>query len=176
MKSQATIKSREEKLTTNSLMSIGQTNEWKLYFDASQNLIHPGDAINISLNLNILMGQNFQDFWRYNGSFTTPPCTESVVWTIFKELIPIFDYEFDAFRHDLFFESFRGPQPLYYRNVYRSFSTETVSPIPDQQCCIGKPSSASSMYLYPAMLCALVTQFLLFLKIVNIDVLLFHGK
>ena len=29
------------------------------------------------------------DFWRYEGSLTTPPLLESVIWTVFKEPIQI---------------------------------------------------------------------------------------
>ena len=29
------------------------------------------------------------DFWRYEGSLTTPPLLESVIWTVFKKPIGI---------------------------------------------------------------------------------------
>ena len=29
------------------------------------------------------------DFWRYEGSLTTPPLLESVIWTVFKKPIQI---------------------------------------------------------------------------------------
>ena len=39
------------------------------------------------------------DFWRYEGSLTTPPLLESVIWTVFKKPIQIskdqVSYKFD---------------------------------------------------------------------------------
>ena len=32
---------------------------------------------------------NGDRFYRYSGSLTTPPCYESVVWTLFENTIPI---------------------------------------------------------------------------------------
>ena len=58
----------------------------------------------------------------------------------FDDLFYIFNYEFESFRDDLFFESYRDPQPLYDRKVCRSFLEEIISPIPDQRCCKGSKS------------------------------------
>ncbi len=30
-------------------------------------------------------------FYRYQGSLTTPPCTENVVWTVLKDKLPVTD-------------------------------------------------------------------------------------
>ena len=134
-----------EKSEKNALLSTtGEADEWKTFFDSSQNVTNQGDSMNISLNLNLLMGKNLKDFWRYEGSLTTPPCTENVIWTIFKEEISLFDYEFDMVRHGLYFESYRSPQPVFYRKVYRSFLQETLSSIPDQQCCTISNQSSST--------------------------------
>ena len=162
MKSQTANKTRAETLAEKSLPSMRQTNEWTRYFDAARKLTRLGDSVNISLNLNLLMGQTLKDFWRYNGSLTTPPCSESVVWNIFKDIILIFNYEFDTFRREIFFDSFREPQPLYYRKVYRSFATEITSDIPDERCCIINSSSASSLYLFRAITFTFLFQFMFF--------------
>ena len=33
--------------------------------------------------------ENLSDYWTYNGSLTTPPCTECVKWIVFKEPIEV---------------------------------------------------------------------------------------
>jgi carbonic anhydrase len=84
-----------------------KTDQWKTYFDLTQKLIHINDKINIYLNVSLLMSDDLHDFWRYNGSLTIPPCTKNVIWTIFRQSISIFNYEFDSFQDYLFFESYR---------------------------------------------------------------------
>uniref|UniRef100_A0A915JS19 Alpha-carbonic anhydrase domain-containing protein n=1 Tax=Romanomermis culicivorax TaxID=13658 RepID=A0A915JS19_ROMCU len=38
------------------------------------------------------------EYWTYEGSLTTPPYTECVVWTVFRAAIPISSRQLDAFR------------------------------------------------------------------------------
>jgi carbonic anhydrase len=118
--------------------------EWQKYFKVAQELKNTNDSMSINLILTSLMGKNLKDYWRYDGSLTTPPCSETVTWTVFKDPITILDFDFDSFRHDLFYESYRGPQPLYYRDVYRTFDEQIVSPIPDQNRCINVKSNDGS--------------------------------
>lgn len=77
--------------------------------------------------------QNLTSYYRYKGSLTTPPCTESVVWTVFETPIPLSGEQLRAFS-DLKFhdgkpmvDTFRPVLPLNGRQVYRSGGTAALA-------------------------------------------------
>ena len=109
--------------------------EWLRYFNVAQTLDFEDNSTILDLNFALLMGGSLQDFWRYQGSLTTPPCTENVLWTIFREPILFIESEFKSFRQNIYFEDYRRPQPLYTRIIYRNFLNDTFSSIPDYNCC-----------------------------------------
>ncbi|CAF0825120.1 unnamed protein product [Adineta steineri] len=110
--------------------------EWQRYFDITQTLKSENDSTVFNLNFRSLIGDNLADFWRYQGSLTTPPCSEGVIWTIFKQPIVFLETQFRTLRDNIYFEDYRGPQPLYNRTVYRNFHNETLSSIPDYNRCL----------------------------------------
>lgn len=110
--------------------------EWQQYFDKISILKSENDSTVVDLNIGLLMGEMLQDFWRYQGSLTTPPCTEGIIWTIFKEPIMFMEKQMKILRHNVNYEDYRGPQPLYNRIVQRSFLYETLSSIPDYNRCL----------------------------------------
>ncbi|CAF1585489.1 unnamed protein product [Rotaria sp. Silwood1] len=118
--------------------------EWQRFFDIAQTLKAEENTTMMNLSLALLMGENLRDFWRYEGSLTTPPCTEGVIWTIFKEPIMFVENEFKIFRQNIYFEDYRRPQPLYNRKMYRNFLNETLSSIPDYNCCSRKDPTKPS--------------------------------
>ncbi|XP_066984710.1 carbonic anhydrase 2-like [Macrobrachium rosenbergii] len=45
-----------------------------------------------------LLPQNYNEFYRYVGSTSFPPCEEGIIWTIFKNTISISSRQLDEFR------------------------------------------------------------------------------
>lgn len=67
-----------------------------------------------------------ETFYYYKGSLTTPPCTESVTWIIFPQLLTVSKAQLDAFQlldskenHHLG-NTYRKEQPLNGRKLYVS--------------------------------------------------------
>lgn len=52
------------------------------------------DDINVS---DFLKEQNFLEYYTYEGSFTTPPCTEGVKWVVLKDVQPISEAQLSVF-------------------------------------------------------------------------------
>merc|ERR1712126_423086 len=104
--------------------------------------IKSGDVVykddNVVLNetfpLNDLMPNNLDNYWRYLGSLTTPPCSEAVVWTVFQDTLNISQAQADYLMNNLYhgYEedhhndfiqgNFRPVQPLNGRTVEASFN------------------------------------------------------
>jgi hypothetical protein len=72
-------------------------------------------------------------YFRYDGSLTTPPCLENVIWTVFSQQQTISKSQLDKFRgcfqvgddgEDIpLVDNYRPPQALYNRKIYSSFLT-----------------------------------------------------
>jgi carbonic anhydrase len=60
-----------------------------------------------------------QQSFRYNGSLTTPPCTEGVKWIVLEQPIEMSKEQIDAFRQ-IFPDNHRPVQPLEKREVTKN--------------------------------------------------------
>ncbi|KAM3601338.1 uncharacterized protein V6R79_010901 [Siganus canaliculatus] len=83
-------------------------------------------STSISLAQLIPSESNMTSYYRYSGSLTTPECTESVIWTLFENPIPLSIEQLRAFSELEFHDkkpmvgTFRPVQPLNGRQVFRS--------------------------------------------------------
>ncbi|NWS82755.1 CAH6 anhydrase, partial [Toxostoma redivivum] len=84
-----------------------------------------------SLDVQAMLPENLSHFYRYQGSLTTPPCSESVIWTIFHSPVvlshtqiqllenTLLDWHNRTLRND-----YRHAQPLQGRVVEASFRAQ----------------------------------------------------
>lgn len=91
-------------------------------------------VLNQTWPLNDLMPTNLDNYWRYEGSLTTPPCSEAVIWTVFEDTLKISQSQADYLMNNLYhgYEddhdnhaiqgNFRPVQDLNGRTVFASFS------------------------------------------------------
>ncbi|XP_045151582.1 carbonic anhydrase 14 isoform X5 [Echinops telfairi] len=84
-------------------------------------------------NLRELLPPQMGQFFRYNGSLTTPPCYQSVLWTVFNQRVQISRDQLKKLQETLFStedpsellaQNHRAPQPLNQRKVLASFIQE----------------------------------------------------
>ncbi|EIJ79853.1 carbonic anhydrase alpha type [Bacillus methanolicus PB1] len=74
-------------------------------------------SIKESVDLQALLPQDKTSF-HYNGSLTTPPCTEEVKWVIFKQPIEMSKEQIQAFQQ-IFPDNHRPVRPLNEREIIR---------------------------------------------------------
>ncbi|MBF0423425.1 MAG: carbonic anhydrase family protein [Magnetococcales bacterium] len=60
-----------------------------------------------------------REYYRYNGSLTTPPCTEGVRWLVLKQAIPVSDQQIKRFTTLMRHPNNRPVQPVNARMVLR---------------------------------------------------------
>uniref|UniRef100_A0A3B4TU31 carbonic anhydrase n=1 Tax=Seriola dumerili TaxID=41447 RepID=A0A3B4TU31_SERDU len=94
-----------------------------------------------AFDIQSLLPKDLGRYYRYNGSLTTPPCYQSVIWTVFHERVQISKaqllkmetilYSSKADNPDrmLLQDNYRATQPLNHRVVFASFSAGEVTAI-----------------------------------------------
>lgn len=85
----------------------------------------------LPFNVRALLPPLLAQFFRYNGSLTTPPCYQSVLWTVFSRRAQISTGQLEKLQETLFstekepstllVQNYRLPQPLNQRTVLASF-------------------------------------------------------
>ncbi|NXL80554.1 CAH14 anhydrase, partial [Leptocoma aspasia] len=94
-----------------------------------------GQAVAIpSFSIRDLLPAHLDRYYRYNGSLTTPPCFQSVLWTLFPQPVRISRAQLEQLQGSLYsteedepeepqllVDNFRAPQELNQRLVLSSF-------------------------------------------------------
>ncbi|CAH6921962.1 carbonic anhydrase 14 [Phodopus roborovskii] len=93
---------------------------------------HKGQTTSVPpFSVRELFPQQLEQFFRYNGSLTTPPCHQSVLWTVFNRKAQISMGQLEKLQGTLFsteeepseplVQNYRAPQPLNQRTIVASF-------------------------------------------------------
>lgn len=72
--------------------------------------------VNSNFDLNLNLPKN-KEYYTYGGSLTTPPCTESVSWFVFKSPITVSLKQVKQLQELMPINNYRNEQPLNGRNV-----------------------------------------------------------
>uniref|UniRef100_A0A1A7XR16 Carbonic anhydrase 6 n=3 Tax=Iconisemion striatum TaxID=60296 RepID=A0A1A7XR16_9TELE len=102
------------------------------YSDFINNLAkikYTSQSMNISkINVRSMLPENLNHFFRYQGSLTTPPCYESITWTVFDTPITLSQNQIRKLESTLMdidnktlWNDYRMAQPLNDRQVESSF-------------------------------------------------------
>jgi len=77
-----------------------------------------GDKHSLSSKVNVsnLLPEN-KDYYRFNGSLTTPPCTEGVVWLVMKKSVSVSKQQIETFYNVMHHANNRPVQAINARPV-----------------------------------------------------------
>ncbi|XP_054898264.1 carbonic anhydrase 12 isoform X3 [Poeciliopsis prolifica] len=70
-------------------------------------------------NIRELLPARLDEFYRYDGSLTTPPCFPSVLWTVFRNHVTISHQQYLALATSLFASSVQDPEVIPLNNNFR---------------------------------------------------------
>ena len=70
------------------------------------------------IDANILLPQS-RDYYRFNGSLTTPPCSEGVWWLVIKQIATASKEQIEQFSHTMHHPNNRPVQPVNARIIIK---------------------------------------------------------
>ncbi len=74
------------------------------------------DSLSSKVNVSNLLPEN-KDYYRFNGSLTTPPCTEGVVWLVMKNSVSVSKQQIETFSNVMHHANNRPVQAMNARPV-----------------------------------------------------------
>jgi len=72
-------------------------------------------------DLKLILPKNISEYYSYEGSLTTPPCSENVSWVVFKDPITLSLNQVLKLKHNMPLNNYRNEQPLNDRVVIKTF-------------------------------------------------------
>ncbi|XP_037355455.1 carbonic anhydrase 14 [Talpa occidentalis] len=119
------------------LIEVGQADNpaYEHILSRLHEIRHKGQKTSVpTFNVRELLPTQLWQFFRYNGSLTTPPCYQSVLWTVFNRRAQISMEQLEKLQETLssteeepsepLVQNYRAPQPLNQRTVLASFIQE----------------------------------------------------
>ncbi|XP_051779046.1 carbonic anhydrase 14 [Erpetoichthys calabaricus] len=101
---------------------------------------HSGDYVSLhSFDVHELLPKQMDKYFRYNGSLTTPPCSQTVLWTVFAQSVQLSRQQMEVLQSTLYsseegilpavplVDNLRVPQPLNGRTVFVSFTEDAAA-------------------------------------------------
>ncbi|XP_054858166.1 carbonic anhydrase 12 isoform X2 [Eublepharis macularius] len=103
------------------LIEIGQFNpSYEKIFSHFQNVKYKDQETSISaFNVQELLPDRLDEYYRYEGSLTTPPCYPSVLWTVFRKPVQVSQEQLLALETALYCTQQNDPAPLEMVNNFR---------------------------------------------------------
>ncbi|XP_028400604.1 carbonic anhydrase-like [Dendronephthya gigantea] len=106
-------------------IAVGNNNPtFDKFLNFATNVTQNGSSVDIApFKMEDLLPENKNSLYRYRGSLTTPPCYESIAWTVFDQKIQISEAQLAKFRtlkdsHGKTLQNnFRPPQALNGRKI-----------------------------------------------------------
>ncbi|KAI4874000.1 hypothetical protein NFI96_032080 [Prochilodus magdalenae] len=113
----------------------GETNQaYANIFNYLGRIRHAGQKVAIpAFDVQALLPRDLSHYFRYNGSLTTPPCYQSVLWTVFSETVKIshsqllkletvlYSSKAGVSQPTILQDNYRATQALNHRTVLSSF-------------------------------------------------------
>ena len=101
--------------------NLPRYNGTALYVKFVRDLVFTDNSTNVpAFSLEDLLPSNKRFFARYQGSLTTPPCTQAVAWTVFGETLSMSQ---DQVRHVLW-RRVTSLRYVYFQNITRTSDEE----------------------------------------------------
>lgn len=104
-------------------------------------------SVSEEFSLKALIGEErTQRYYRYDGSLTTPPCYETVIWTVLLDPLKISSHQLNAFKNlynaqaKLMHDTYRPVRPLGTRKLFRSFYSKDINEDLQQKMAMMKSS------------------------------------